>query len=115
MNEKLTEQLSPVCVVISGTGSSWGPVTGRISQGLILGLVLFNIFINYLNYGKECTLNKFADDTELKGVVDKPVGHAAIQRDLLTLEKQADKNLMKFNKKHKVQHMGRGKTLGIST
>ncbi|KAK4815937.1 hypothetical protein QYF61_010194 [Mycteria americana] len=41
---------------------------------------------------------KFADDTKLGGVADRPEDHAAIQRDLNRLEKWADRNLMKFNK-----------------
>ena len=85
-------------VVISGTKSSWRLATSGAAQGLILGPDLFNLFINNLDDGAECTLGKFTYDTKLGGGTDMPEGHAAIQRDLNGLEKWADRNFIKFSK-----------------
>ena len=68
-------------VVVNGSISRWRLVVNGVLQGSFLGTVLFNIFINDVDDGIECTLSKFVDDIKLSGAIGNIEERDAIHRD----------------------------------
>ena len=51
------------CVILSGTISEWASIYAAVSQGSILGLLLFLTFINDIVKNINSSIRPFADDT----------------------------------------------------
>jgi len=104
-------------VVIRGSASEACNVTSGVPQGSVLGPVLFLIFINDLPLEVLSPLSLFADDSKIfsRIVTNKKNskwagfdGREALQRDLMEVQKWAEKWKMEFNVgKCKMMHIGR--------
>jgi len=68
--------------------------------------MVFNILIEDLEDGIECTLSKAADGTNLGGEANALAGRAAIDRVLERQKKWAVRNSRKSRRKHHVLHLG---------
>ncbi|GAB0179848.1 mitochondrial enolase superfamily member 1 [Grus japonensis] len=103
LGEKLAQS-----VVANGATSGWQLITSSVPQGSILGPVMFNIFIDNLDAGVECTITSLLMIPNCEVLLTLSRDKAdTLQRDLDRLEHWAMINGMKFNKlKCQILHLG---------
>jgi len=66
---------------VQGEFSQWRWVLSRVTQGAVLGPVLFLIFIDDLEVGIKNTVYKFADDTKVLAQVHSDAERQILQED----------------------------------
>ncbi|CAM4625018.1 unnamed protein product [Caretta caretta] len=94
-------------VILKGELSGWKEVTNGVPQGLVLGPILFNLFITDLGTKSGSVLIKSADEAKLGGIANTERDRDIIQEDLDDLVNWSNSNRMKFNsEKCKVMHLG---------
>ena len=85
-------------MVINGSNSNWLPVRAGVTQGSILGPLLFITFINDIVNEISAEIKLFADDTRLYLIVDNPNDTAfLLNQDLNQLQRWSETWLIKFN------------------
>ena len=84
-------------VTVNGKASLKREVTSGISQGSVLGPVLFVIFINDLPDQVDSEIYLFADDTKTFRRIQGPVDKTTLQEDINTMFKWLDKWLLEFH------------------
>ena len=85
-------------VVLNGQFSSWTNVNAGVSQGSILGPLLFLIFINDLPDSLQSNPKLFIDDTSLFATVkDITTSTVSLNNDLTKISERAEQWKMNFN------------------
>ena len=85
------------CVVLDSEFSSPVPVLSGVSQGTVLGPLMFLLYINGITQGIDSPLRLFADDCLLYGVINSVEESNRLQGDLDRLSEWANIWQLKFN------------------
>eukprot|EP00061_Rhincodon_typus_P004256 g22134.t1 len=83
--------------MVEGCFWDWRPVANCVPQGLVLGPLLFVIYVNDLDENIEGVVGKYVDDTKIAGIVDSEEGFLRLQGDLDQMGQWAEKQQMEFN------------------
>ena len=94
-------------VLIEGVVSDWEMVRSGVPQGLVLGPVLFVVFIDHIDVNICITVLKFADDTKVVARVGMEEDREVLTGDLVSLFGWSQDWPMLFNlDKCAVMHFG---------
>ena len=95
-------------VALNECSSDWTEVASGVSQGSVLGPLLFLVFINDMPESVLAPISMFADDSKLYCRADTPQEVAQLQSDFQALVKWSDTWQLPFNEsKCKVLHLSR--------
>ena len=83
-------------VVVNGSCSGWSPVVSGVPRGIVLGPILFLLFINDLPTCIESNFKLFADNSVLYRPISIPPDHGILQQDLRALEAWAKRWQLSF-------------------
>ena len=85
-------------VVLNGQCSNWDMMCAGVPQGLVLGPLLFLIYINDITHNVKCRIKLFADDTSLFTTVrDENLAALDLNRDLVNISLWGWQWKIKFN------------------
>ena len=74
-----------------------GQVTSGVLQGLVLGPLLFLLYVNDIPASVSCKIKLFADDTKIWNTIKTQSDSQSLQSDLDLLKKWLHKWLLRFN------------------
>jgi len=95
--------------VLNGSVSNQANVTGGVPQGLVLGPLLFILYVNDISDGIQSMLEMFADDSKLYRIIKTPHDVDILQEDLNFASSWSRLWLLKFDaSKCNVMHLGKG-------
>ena len=85
-------------VLLNGQTSKWSQIKARVPQGLVLGPLLFLVYINDLPEGLTSNVKRFADDTSIFSVFpDSSSSSLSLNEDLSKISQRWYKWKMLFN------------------